>query len=263
MTHTLIRGDAATQLRNLPAKSVQLVVTSPPYYNLKDYDHPDQIGYGQSYEEYLSSLNDVWVEAERVLEPGCRIAINIGDQFLRAKDNNGVYKILPIHSDIIQQFSAIPGMIHLGPIIWRKITTTKTSGGGSWMGSTYYPRDGYVTYEHEYILIFKKTGKARRPSKEAKEKSRLTKEQRSKWFRGIWDDLRPARQKDHPAQFPVELPERLIRMFTFHGEQVLDPFCGSGNTLRACQKTGRAGIGVELNPEYAELALSKLDGDPQ
>ena len=149
--------------------------------------------------------------------PGCKLVINIGDQFLRSKDNGGIYEIKPIHADMIKSCQEL-GFRFLGNIIWRKITTTKTTGGCSWMGSIYYPRDGYITYEHEYIIIFKKDGKAPRPSKEAKELSRLPKEYRSKWFRGIWDDIPPEKQGQHCAMFPEELPMRIIRMFSFAGE---------------------------------------------
>jgi modification methylase len=255
-SQTLVIGDAASTLKTLPEASVQLVVTSPPYWSIKDYGHPNQIGHRDSYEEYLQRLAAVWSECARVLEPGCKIAINIGDQFLRARDH-GTYRIQPIHADIIQQFREIEGFIYLGGIIWRKVTTTNPTGGCAWMGSIYYPRDGYVTYEHEFILLFKRSGKAKRPKKELLDRSKLTKEQRSAWFRGVWD-LPPERQKEHPAAFPVELPERLIRMFTFQGETVLDPFVGSGTTLLAARRAGRNGIGVELNPAFGSLCATRV-----
>lgn len=256
-THHVYVGDSESVIADMESGSVQLVVTSPPYWSIKDYNHPSQIGHQDTYEEYLSRLDAVWDQCARVLEPGCKIAINIGDQFLRARDH-GVYRVAPIHAEIIRQFEARKGFIYLGGIIWRKITNTNTTGGCSWMGSIYFPRDGYVTFEHEFILLFKKQGKARRPSKEAKARSRLTKQQRSEWFRGVWD-VSPARQKDHPAPFPVELPERLIRMFTYHGERVLDPFLGSGSTIVAADNSGRIGVGVELNQQFAQLARNRVD----
>ncbi len=249
-------GDAATALRSLPGRSAQLVVTSPPYWSIKDYDHPDQIGHQDSYERYLERLMEVWNGVDHVLEPGCKVAVNVGDQFLRARDH-GVYRVAPIHAEIIKQFQSFRGFIYLGGIIWRKITNTNTTGGCSWMGSIYYPRDGYVTYEHEFILLFKKQGKAQRPAKAAKEQSRLTKQQRSEWFRGVWD-IPPARQDDHPAMFPVELPERLIRMFTYVGETVVDPFVGSGTTLEAAHRAGRHGIGIELNPGFVDACSKRV-----
>lgn len=163
MPHELHIGDAETVLKTLPDESYQLIVTSPPYWNIKDYGHPDQIGHGQDYAHYLARMKGVFDECARVLSPGCRIAVNIGDQFLRAKESpSGEYTVIPIHADFIQLLEGT-GMTPLGNIIWRKITTTKTSGGGTWMGSTYHPRDGHITYEHEYILVFRKKGKTPHP----------------------------------------------------------------------------------------------------
>jgi len=252
----LILGDSSRVLAALPRHSAQLVVTSPPYWSIKDYEHPGQIGHQDSYDKYLDRLMGVWKGVDHVLEPGCKAAINVGDQFLRAADH-GVYRVAPIHAEIIKQFQEMGGYIYLGGIIWQKITTTNTTGGCTWMGSIYYPRDGYVTYEHEFILLFKKTGKARRASAEAKGKSKLTKKQRSEWFRGVWN-IPPTRQNDHPAMFPVELPSRLIRMFTYHGETVVDPFVGSGTTLEAAHAAGRSGVGVELNPRYIAACKSRV-----
>jgi site-specific DNA-methyltransferase (adenine-specific) len=256
--HKLHVGDSASVLRQLPQHSAQLVVTSPPYWSIKDYNHAEQIGLNDTYGEYLDRLNGVWQGVDHVLEPGCKAVINIGDQFLSAKEY-GVYSIAPIHADIIKQFDALGGYIYLGAILWMKITNTKTSGGGTWMGSIYYPRDGYVTYEHEYILLFKKLGKARRPDKATRELSKLTKQQRTDWFRGVWR-IPPVRQGKHPAMYPVEIPERIIRMFTFHGETVVDPFVGSGTTFEAAHNSGRKCVGIELNPEYADMAQARVPG---
>ena len=252
MESQYLLGDAQTVLATLPPDSVQLVVTSPPYWSLKDYDHPDQIGFGESFESYLERLQGVWKESIRVLEPGCRLCINVGDQFVRAQPGQP-YNILPIHSEIIKQLQDIDGVSYLGSIIWHKIGTSRGSGGGAFMGSIYHPRDALIAYEHEYIAIFKKNGRARKPSPESKEKSRLTLAQRSEWGRGMWNFPPVRKQKGHPAQFPPELPKRLIRMYTFHGETVLDPFAGSGTTLDAARDTGRHGIGVDLNPDYQWL----------
>jgi site-specific DNA-methyltransferase (adenine-specific) len=253
----VIFDDVRAATKQIESKSVQLVLTSPPYWNIKDYEVEKQIGYKQSYVEYLDDLRKVWKESKRILSPGCKLVINIGDQFIRAKDNNGKYEIVPIHTDIIQQCKDL-GFTFLGNIIWKKISTTSTSGGCSWMGSIYYPRDGYVTYEHEYIMIFKKEGKAPKPSSEMKELSRLPKEFRSKWFRGIWDDITPEKQTTHCAMFPLELPTRIIRMFTFAGETVLDPFAGSGTTLQAAQNWNRNGIGIEINTKNWDLMKKKV-----
>lgn len=256
--HVIAIGNAATVLKTLKTGLVQLVVTSPPYWTLKDYADTNQIGYGQSYEEYLSSLTDVWKQCLRVLSPGCKLAINIGDQFLRANENNGRYEIVPIHADIIAACREL-GFVFLGNIIWRKVTTTRTSGGCSWMGSIYYPRDGYVTYEHEYILLFRKPGKGPPAGdNEKKEMSRIPKDCRSTWFRGVWDDISPVRQTGHVAMFPLELPERLVRMFTFAGETVLDPFSGSGTTMEASGKWDRNSIGIEINCDYLPMIEARV-----
>ncbi|MEN6645502.1 MAG: site-specific DNA-methyltransferase [Armatimonadia bacterium] len=237
-------------------ETVDLIVTSPPYWCIKDYGHPGQIGLEQSYEDYLAALEQVMGECLRVLRPGCRFGLNIGDQYLRASEH-GRYRIQPIPADLTLTGRRL-GFDFMGNIIWRKISTTNTTGGGAMMGSMYYPKDGHVTYEHEYILLFRKQGNWRKPSVEAREKSKLTKEERSRWFRGVWDDVAPDRQKGHVAMFPVELPRRLIRMYSFWGETVLDPFMGSGTTALAAALEGRNSVGYELNEEFLPLIERKV-----
>ncbi len=260
-SHRIIFADARTMPELLDA-SIHFAVTSPPYWCLKDYAHPGQIGFEQSYDEYLAALGEVFAETFRVLHEGCRFAVNIGDQYLRASEH-GRYRVQPIPADLIILCRRLD-FDFMGNIIWRKVSTTNTTGGGQLMGSIYYPRDGHVTYEHEYILLFRKPGKWPQPSLEAKEQSRLTKEQRSKWFRGIWDDIAPERQRSHVAMFPVELPRRLIKMYSFFGETVLDPFLGSGTTSLAAALEGRDSVGYELNADFAPLISDKvlpLQGD--
>ena len=244
-------------MQEVEDESIHLIVTSPPYWSIKDYGHPRQIGCGQSYQEYLDSLLAVFRECKRVLHPGCRMAVNIGDQYLRASEH-GRYRVLPIPADITRMCIDM-GLDFMGSIIWRKISTTKTTGGGCWMGSTYYPGDGHITYEHEYILLFRKRGK--RPAvhdPDVRERSRLSKEQRSAWFRGIWDDIPPERQTEHVAMFPIELPRRLIRMYTYVGETVLDPFLGSGTTSCAAAIEGRNSVGYEINPDFEPIIVRKI-----
>lgn len=254
--HTVIFGDCQ-EMPELEDESVHLVVTSPPYWCIKDYGHAEQIGREQTYEDYVSALGKVFRECHRVLHKGCRMAVNIGDQYLRASEH-GRYRVQPIPADLSVLGREV-GFDFMGNIIWRKVSTTNTTGGGEWMGSTYYPRDGHVTYEHEYILLLRKRGNWPGPaSEEAKEKSRLTKEQRSRWFRGVWDDLPPERQVEHVAMFPVELPRRLIKMYTFWGETVLDPFLGSGTTTLAAHLEGRNSVGYEINAEFEEMIREKL-----
>lgn len=256
-SHRIIFADSQ-RMNALADESVHLVVTSPPYWCIKDYQHEGQIGHDQSYEEYLAALRNVIGEGHRVLHPGCRMAINVGDQYLRASEH-GRYRIQPIPADL-SVIGREVGFDFMGNIIWHKISTTNTTGGCSLMGSMYYPRDGHVTYEHEYILLFRKQGDWPRPDAEAKEKSRLTKQERTDWFRGLWADIPPARQDDHIAMFPVEVPRRLIRMYTFHGETVLDPFMGSGTTALAAANEGRNSIGYEINRDFEQIMREKLAG---
>jgi site-specific DNA-methyltransferase (adenine-specific) len=256
-THLAILADARA-MPELDDCSVHLVVTSPPYWCIKDYGHEGQIGCGQTYEEYLADLGRVLAECARALHPGCRMAVNIGDQFLRASEH-GRYRVQPLGADVINLGRGL-GLDYMGSIIWRKITTTNTTGGGCFMGSVYFPRDGHITYEHEYIILLRKPGKPPGPpSPEAKEASRLTKAQRSAWFRGVWDDIFPTRQERHQAMFPVELPRRLILMYSFMGETVLDPFLGSGTTALAAAQTGRNSVGYEINPSFEATIRARFD----
>lgn len=242
-------------MNEISDESVHLMVTSPPYWCIKDYSHSNQIGFRQDYDEYIQDIARVLKETHRVLYPGCRAAVNIGDQYLRAKDF-GRYRVQPIPADIISAAGEI-GFDFMGNIIWKKISTTKTTGGGVWMGSIYHPKDGHITYEHEYIIILKKPGDWPKPNEEQKMLSRLSKEERSSWFRGIWE-IQPERQNDHIAMFPLEIPYRLIKMYSFHGETVLDPFLGSGTTIKAAKLLGRIGIGYEINKDFAPIIEKKL-----
>lgn len=234
--------------------SVDLVVTSPPYWHIKDYGVGGQIGYGQSLHEYLKNLFVVWKECFRVLKPGTRLCINIGDQFLRSIIY-GRYKIAPLHSEFITQCEKI-GFDYMGSIIWQKRTTMNTTGGASVMGSYPYPPNGIIEIDYEFILLFKKQGK--KPfSKEAKEKSILSKEEWKEYFSGHWN-FNGERQAGHEAMFPEELPKRLIKMFTFVGDTVLDPFLGSGTTVKASLNLGRDSIGYEINEKFLPLIKEKI-----
>lgn len=252
--HTIINGDCR-QMNLLADKSVQLIVTSPPYWQLKDYGTTDQIGFNDSYQDYINHLNLVWKECHRVLQDGCRLCINIGDQFARSV-YYGRYKVIPIHSEIIR-FCETIGFDFMGQIIWQKTTTTNTTGGGAVMGSYPYPRNGIVKLDFEYILLFKKQGKAPQPTKEQKEEAALTNEEWNTFFNGHWY-FNGARQDKHIAMFPVELPYRLIKMFSFPQETVLDPFMGSGTTALAARKLGRNSVGYEINPEFIPIIKEKI-----
>ncbi|MDP2173662.1 MAG: DNA methyltransferase [Candidatus Cloacimonadaceae bacterium] len=258
--HKVITGDSRN-MSLLRDQSVQLVVTSPPYWQLKDYGSDHQIGFDEDYESYINSLNKVWMECYRILHNGCRLCINIGDQFARSV-YYGRYKVIPIRTEIIK-FCESLRMDYMGAIIWQKQTTMNTTGGGSVMGSFPYPRNGILKIDYEFILIFKKLGEAPKPNPEQKRKSELSKEEWNKYFSGHWN-FGGARQNEHIAMFPEELPLRLIKMFSFYGETVCDPFLGSGTTTLAAMHLDRNSVGYEINQDYIpvikkKLSLSQMD----
>lgn len=252
--HKIIFGDSRS-LNQIKDQSVQLIVTSPPYWQLKDYGIDDQIGFNDSYEEYINNLNLVWKECYRVLCDGCRLCINIGDQFARSV-YYGRYKVIPIRTEIIRFCEAL-GMDYMGAIIWQKTTTMNTSGGGAIMGSFPYPRNGILKMDYEFILLFKKLGVAPKPTQEQKEKSAMTKEEWGQYFSSHWN-FNGVKQMKHMAMFPEELPKRLIKMFSFAGETIFDPFAGSGTTSLAAKNLGRNSIGYEINKEFAPIICEKL-----
>lgn len=255
--HKIIFGDSRS-LNQIKDKSVQLIITSPPYWQLKDYGTEAQIGFNDSYEEYINNLNLVWKECYRVLSDGCRLCINIGDQFARSV-YYGRYKVIPIRTEIIR-FCESLGMDYMGAIIWQKTTTMNTSGGGAIMGSFPYPRNGILKMDYEFILLFKKLGNAPKPSQQQKADSEMTKEEWSQYFSSHWN-FNGVKQLGHIAMFPEELPKRLIKMFSFAGETVLDPFAGSGTTSLAAKHLGRNSIGYEINKEFAPIIKEKLCDD--
>lgn len=242
-------------MKELKDNSIHLVITSPPYWQLKDYGSDNQIGYHESYENYINNLNLVWKECYRVLHDGCRLCINIGDQFARSV-YYGRYKVIPIREEIIK-FCENVGFDYMGAIIWQKVTTSNSTGGGLQMGSYPYPRNGILKLDYEFILSFKKLGDAPKPSREIKEFSKMTAEEWNTFFTGHWN-FGGARQDNHIAMFPEELPRRLIKMFAFVSDTVLDPFAGSGTTNLAAKNLGRNSFGYEINPEIIPVIKQKL-----
>lgn len=252
--HKIVFGDSR-DMKQIKDKSVHLIITSPPYWQLKDYGDDNQIGFNDSYEEYINNLNLVWKECNRVLADGCRLCINIGDQFARSV-YYGRYKVIPIRTEIIR-FCETLGMDYMGAIIWQKATTMNTSGGGAIMGSFPYPRNGILKMDYEFILIFKKLGNAPKPTAEQKKNSTITKSEWNEYFSSHWN-FNGVKQLGHIAMFPEELPKRLIKMFSFAGETVLDPFLGSGTTSLAAMNLGRNSIGYEINKEFEPVIREKL-----
>ena len=254
MFHRIYWGDARAQ-SDLADASVHLIVTSPPYWALKDYGHPGQIGFDQSLEDYLGSLSQVWRECHRTLHPGCRMAINVGDGFARAA-HYGRYKVIPLHAQIIVD-AENAGFDFMGSIIWQKVTSQNASGGGAVMGSFPHPRNGIVKLDYEHILLFKKLGAAPKPSAQQKAAATMTTEQWNEYFAGHWQ-FPGDKQSGHLATFPLELPRRLIQMFSFPGETVLDPFAGTGTTIKAAMDLGRSAIGYEINRDFESAMRARM-----
>ncbi len=253
--HKIIRGDSRKMIE-LKDNSIHLIITSPPYWQLKDYGTSSQIGFNDSYENYINNLNLVWKECYRVLHPGCRLCVNIGDQFARSV-YYGRYKVIPIREEIIK-FCETIGFDYMGAIIWQKVTTSNTTGGGVQMGSYPYPRNGILKLDYEFILIFKKLGESPKPTKEQKELSKMSPEEWNSYFVGHWN-FSGVKQNGHIAMFPEELPKRLIKMFSFVNETVLDPFLGSGTTSLAAKSLGRNSVGYEINSQFIPVIKTKLN----
>jgi len=252
--HKIIIGDSRCMME-VPDESVHLIITSPPYWQLKDYGNGGQIGFDDSYEDYINNLNLVWNQCRRVLHKGCRLCVNIGDQFARSV-YYGRYKVIPIRTEIIK-FCETVGFDYMGAIIWQKVTTCNTTGGATIMGSFPHPRNGILKLDYEFILILKKHGTAPRVSREIKEKSKMTIDEWNRFFAGHWN-IPGEKQDKHLAMFPEEVPGRLIKMFSFVNDTVLDPFLGSGTTSLAAKKLERSSIGYEINPEFLPLIKDKL-----
>jgi modification methylase len=256
-SHLVVVGDAR-DMGEVENESVHLIVTSPPYWQIKDYGAPNQIGFDHSYEEYINNLNLVWQECHRVLHGGCRLCINVGDQFARSI-YYGRYKVIPIRTEVIR-FCETIGFDYMGAIVWQKVTTCNTSGGGAVMGSFPFPRNGIIKVNYEFILVFRKLGKQPKVTKEIKARSKLTNDEWNQYFSGHWQ-FPGERQDKHIAVFPEELPKRIIRMFTFEGETVLDPFLGSGTTTLAAKHLGRNSVGYEINKDFLPMIETKTEKD--
>lgn len=257
--HRLINGDSR-DLSFLDDDSIHLVVTSPPYWNLKRYnENPDQLGHIQDYESFLFELEKVWRHVNRVLVPGGRLVCVVGDVCV-ARRNFGRHLVFPLHSDISVICRRI-GFDNLNPIIWHKIANAsyEVENGSKFLGKPYEP-NAIVKNDIEFILMQRKPGGYRKPTTKQREESRIGKEDFDRWFQQIWK-ITGASTKQHPAPFPMELATRLVRMFSFTGDTVLDPFCGSGTTMIAAFRTGRNSIGVEIDPEYCRMAARFLKAE--
>lgn len=233
-------------------ETIGLVVTSPPYWQIKDY------GGGEdkwTYQDYLKSMRKVWKECFRVLKPSSKLCINIGDQTMSV-EQNGKFEVMPIHAEFIKQCKEL-GFDYHGIIIWQKVSTVNSSGGSKFMGSYPNPKNGLILFDYEFILVFHKPGDSQKVSEDIKESSSMTNGEWQKYFSSHWNFI-GEKQKEHPAVFPEELPRRLIKMFSFKEEIVLDPFLGSGTTLKVSKELERKGIGYELNEDYKPLIEDKI-----
>jgi site-specific DNA-methyltransferase (adenine-specific) len=258
-THRLIQADAR-HLDFLPDESVHLVVTSPPYWNLKRYNEsPEQLGHIQDYEQFLGELEKVWRHVFRVLVPGGRLVCVVGDVCVARRDF-GRHLVFPLHADIAVQCRKI-GFDNLNPIIWHKIANAsyEVTNGSKFLGKPYEP-NAIIKNDIEFILMERKPGGYRKPTDAQRETSRIHKRDFDNWFQQIWN-ITGASTKGHPAPYPLELANRLVRMFSFTGDTVLDPFCGSGTTMIAALRAGRNSIGVEIDPDYCRMAAKYLKAE--
>ena len=259
-THEVVLGDARRV--RLPSASVHLVVTSPPYWTLKAYpDSAGQMGRLGDYDAFLAGLKTVWEGCYDALAPGGRLVCVVGDVCLSRRRNGGRHMVVPLHASIQMQCGDI-GFDNLAPIIWHKISNVKTEAGGSgsYLGKPFEP-NGVIKNDIEFILMLRKPGGYRSPTAAARLLSVIPADEHGRWFRQVWTDVRGASTRDHPAPFPVELAERLIRMFSFAGDTVFDPFTGTASTQVAARRWGRNSIGVEVEPAYHAMATARLNDD--
>lgn len=247
----------------LAPDSVHLVVTSPPYWTLKDYNrHDGQMGYIDDYELFLAELDKVWRACFHALVPGGRVVCVVGDVCLSRRKNGGEHVVMPLHASIQEHCRRI-GYNNLAPIIWHKIANAAfeaTGNGGGFLGKPYEP-NSVIKNDIEFILMERKPGGYRSPSLATRILSVIPVERHKVWFQQIWTGVTGASTKYHPAPYPLELAERLIRMFSFVGDTVLDPFMGTGTTNVAAALWGRHSIGVEVDPQYFDMAAKRMEND--
>ncbi len=257
--HTLFNGDSR-RLSALTPKSIHLVLTSPPYWTLKEYrDHPGQMGHLADYESFLAELDSVWKFCFDSLVPGGRLICVVGDVCLSRRKNGGRHTVVPLHASIQEHCRSL-GFDNLAPIIWHKIANAVyevEGNGGGFLGKPYEP-NSVIKNDIEFILMQRKPGGYRTPSVAERVLSVVSAENHKKWFQQIWSGLTGASTKNHPAPYPLELAERLIRMFSFVGDTILDPFMGTATTNLAAAKWGRHSIGVEVDPEYFAQAEKRV-----
>lgn len=258
--HALYRRDAR-DLSFIPDGSVQLIVTSPPYWTLKEYrDSDGQLGHVDDFGAFIDELNKVWAHCYRVLVPGGRLICVVGDVCLSRRQNDGEHTVVPLHASIQLACKQI-GFSNLAPIIWYKIANAKfeaEGNGGGFLGKPYEP-NAVIKNDIEFILMERKPGGYRSPTIETRLLSVISAQNHKEWFQQIWSGVTGASTRSHPAPYPLDLAERLVRMFSFVGDTVLDPLMGTGTTNLAAAKWGRNSIGVEVDPHYFEMSGQRLE----
>ena len=257
-SHRLMVGDARN-VGSLPDGSVHLVVTSPPYWTLKKYNERDgQLGHVRDYESFLDQLDLIWAEVYRLLVPGGRLICVVGDVCLSRRNNGGRHTVVPLHASIEERCRQI-GYDGLAPVIWHKISNAvhEVERASAFLGKPYEP-NSVIKNDIEFILMQRKPGGYRAPTVETRLLSLIPASNHKRWFNQIWTDIRGESTRRHPAPYPLELADRLIRMFSFVGDTVLDPFTGTGTTSVAAALAGRSSIGVDIDPAYLDMAHQRL-----
>jgi len=238
--------------------SVHLVVTSPPYWKLKDYGEDQGIGQtATTYDDYFKSICEVFRECVKKLVPDGKLVVNIMPILLTGKNTKFNRRVTKTVLPELEEFMTSLGNMYFHSLyIWDKRKAVRFSSWGSYP----YPPNLLSTYPYEWIIVFSKGGKRSPVSPEIKEASAITHNEFTNWVQNsIWD-FQPAsaKQENHPAPFPEELPRRCIRLYSFVGDIILDPFAGSGTTLKVARELGRNSIGYEINPAYTTVIRGKL-----
>src|SRR6267154_3114642 len=257
-TNRLYLGDAR-KMQNLKPESLHLVLTSPPYWTLKEYRNSDaQLGHIEDYEQFLTELDKVWKKCFEALVPGGCLICVVGDVCLSRRENGGRHTVVPLHASI-QEHCRKLGFDNLAPIIWHKISNAsyEVEGGSTFLGKPYEP-NSVIKNDCEFILMQRKSGGYRPPGPEVRVLSLISEDEHKKWFQQVWTGLPGASTKEDPAPYPLELAERLIRMFSFVGDTVLDPFMGTGTTALAASKCGRNSVNFEIDSSYFDFAAARL-----
>lgn len=256
--HSILVGDSQ-ELSAIRSDSVHLVLTSPPYWNLKEYnDHSQQLGHIDDYHEFLDRLDEVWKGCFDKLVVGGRMIVVVGD-VMQSRREHGRHKVVPLHADIQVRCERI-GFDNLAPIFWHKISNAsfEVKGNSKFLGKPYEP-NGVIKHDVEYILMLRKPGGYRKPDVEQRRLSIISEKEFNEWYQQIWTLTGASTRNGHPAPYPESLANRLIRMFSFVGDTVLDPFLGSGTTMLAAARVGRHSIGVEIDDNYAEQARTRME----